>query len=115
MKNEEYIADFCIIAKRTLTTSEFRLFHYHFVEQRSWRPCAEKLGLDRGQFFHNVYQVKRKLAVAFYDTEPYGIFPLDEYFNGSTRSGVRPIALKPQAERSLSSNLRFPEILKRAA
>jgi hypothetical protein len=81
-KDEEYSADFCLVSKRTLTEAEFRLFRMHFVEGRDYLFCCPKLGLDRGNFFHAVYRVEQKLGRAFRETEPYGLFPVNDYFHG---------------------------------
>ncbi len=84
-KSSEFIADFCLIARRVLKPAEHRLFKLHFLMGLPWQPCTEKLGIDRGNFYHAVYRVERDLGYAFATTEPYGLFPLDEYFGGSTR------------------------------
>src|SRR5579862_8155655 len=53
-KDEEYIADFSLIARRILTESEHKLFRFHFLLGADWRLCAGKLAIDRGNFFHAV-------------------------------------------------------------
>ncbi|MEO7144043.1 MAG: hypothetical protein ABI165_11160, partial [Bryobacteraceae bacterium] len=85
-KNEEYVADFSSITKRSLDEMEYRLFRYHYILGADWRLCSRKLGLDRGNLFHAIYRIQQKLGKAFRETEPYGLFPLDEYFNGSSKS-----------------------------
>jgi hypothetical protein len=50
-KDEEYIADFCLVARRTLSEEEHRLFRFHFLLGADWKLCSRKLGLDRGSFF----------------------------------------------------------------
>jgi hypothetical protein len=114
-KDEEYIADFCLVARRTLSEAEHRLFRYHFLLGADWRLCSRKLGLDRGNFFHAVYRIEQKLGKMFRELQPYPLFPLDDYFHGPSRLNVpRPIA-KP-AFTSLpvmpvwASNLRFPPV-----
>jgi hypothetical protein len=91
MKNEEYLADFCLIAKRELGegTLSHRLFTYHFLLGADWRLCARKLGLDRGEIFHEIYRMQARLGRAFRDTRPYSLFPLDEYFGGATAAADR--------------------------
>lgn len=84
-KDEEYIADFCLVSRRTLDESEYRLFRYHFLLGADWKLCARKLGLDRGNFFHAVYRIEQKLGRVFRELEPYSLFPLDEYFHGPAR------------------------------
>ncbi len=86
MKNEEYMADFCLISRRTLTESEYKLFKFHFLLGAEWKLCCKKLNMDRGTFFHEIYRIQQKLGKVFRELEPYALFPLDEYFNGTPRS-----------------------------
>jgi hypothetical protein len=83
-KDEEFIADFCLVAKRILNEEEHRLFRYHFLLGADWKLCCRKLGLERGNFFHAVYRVEQKLGRTFRELRPYPLFPLDEYFNGTS-------------------------------
>jgi len=64
-KDEEYIADFCLVARRTLSEFEYRLFRYHFLLGADWKLCARKLRIDRGNFFHAVYRIEQKLGRSF--------------------------------------------------
>ncbi len=84
-KNEEFIADFCLVSRRSLNDVEYRLFNYHFLLGADWRLCCAKLRIDRGTFFHEVYRVEQRLGRVFRELQPYGLYPLDEYFGGSTR------------------------------
>ena len=113
-KDEEYIADFCLLARRTLDEDEHRLFRYHFLLGADWKLCTRKLKLERGNFFHGVYRVEKKLGRAFRETEPYGLFPLDDYFNGPPRP--RPIVVSIDSKRrNIPEGLRFPMPEKKAA
>lgn len=97
-KNEEFIADFYLLAKKTLDPVEWKLFTYHYLLGADWKLCCRRLKIDRGNFFHAVYRVEEKLGRAFRETEPYGLFPLDEYFNGSARpEPVQPSMGNPVA------------------
>lgn len=94
-KEEEYVSDFLLIAKRTLTEEEYRLFRYHFLLGADFRLCIRKLGGDRGSFFNSVYRVQKKLGRVFAELEPYGLFPLSDYFYGAHRPemvGATPVA-----------------------
>ncbi len=81
-KDEEYVADFCLVSKRNLEGLEADIFRYHFLLGADWRLCCRKLKVDRGNFFHSVYRIEQKLGRIFRELTPYGLFPLDEYFNG---------------------------------
>jgi hypothetical protein len=85
-KDEEYIADFYLVTRRNLSASEWKLFSYHFLLGAGWRLCAKKLGLDRGQFFHQVYRLEAQLGKIYRELHPYALYPVDEYFAGRTEN-----------------------------
>jgi len=85
LKDEEYLADFCLIAKRTLDSTDYVLFKYHFLLGADWKLCCRRLGIKRGDFFHAVYLVQEKLGRVFRELTPYPLYPLDEYFGGTVR------------------------------
>ena len=107
-KDEEYIADFCLVSRRALGQDEHQLFRYHFLLGADWRLCSRKLGLDRGNFFHSVYRIEQKLGRAFRELEPYALFPLDEYFQGPSRIDQALVREARQMRRELPEHLRFP-------
>jgi hypothetical protein len=110
-KREEFMADFCLISRRVLTDEEHRLFRYHFLLGADWKLCTRQLELDRGTLFHAIYRIERTLGRAFAETEPYSIYPLDEYFGGVSREEpVQPLRPPP---RRASKPLRVP--VRRAA
>jgi hypothetical protein len=86
MKNEEFMADFCLVSRRTLSDSEYKIFKFHFLLGADWKLCCRKLNMERGDFFHEVYRIQQKLGKTFRELEPHALFPLDEYFNGTPRS-----------------------------
>jgi hypothetical protein len=100
-KDEEYLADFILVARRSLTEVEYKLFTYHFLLGADWRLCCRRLSIDRGAFFHSVYRIEQALGRVFRELEPYALFPLDEYFHGPTRmmalADVRPSEVIPIA------------------
>src|SRR5262249_23626773 len=49
--DEEYIADFCLVAKRSLTEPDYAIFRNHFLLRADWRLCCRQMNLDRGDFF----------------------------------------------------------------
>ncbi len=81
-KTEDYLADFCLVSRRALTEQEYDIFRYFFLLGANWRMCCARLGMDRGNFFHAVYRIEQKLGRTFRELEPYGLYPLDEYFGG---------------------------------
>jgi hypothetical protein len=87
-KDEEYIADFCIVTKRTLSEVEYRVFKYHCLLGADWRLCCRKLNTDRGTFFHVLYRIESKLGRMFRELKPYGLYPLAEYFDNARREAV---------------------------
>jgi hypothetical protein len=95
--DEEYICDFCLVSRRTLTDFEHSVFRYHFLLGADWRLCCRQLRIDRGTFFHAVYRIQQKLGRVFRELEPYSLFPLDEYFAGKVNSG-KILTMPPPAE-----------------
>ncbi len=93
-KEEEYIADFCLVSKRSLEKDEYEVFKFHFLMGADWRLCCRRLKIDKGSFFHMVYRIEQKLGRVYRELEPYALFPLDEYFSGSGRLSAKEI--KPQ-------------------
>jgi len=85
LKDEEYVADFCLVSRRLLTADEHRIFRYHHLLGADWKLCCQKLNIDRGSFFHQIYRVEQKLGRGFRELQPYALFPLDEYFRGVRR------------------------------
>jgi hypothetical protein len=88
MKDEEYMADFILVTRRSLDETEYRMFNYHYLLGADWKLCCRKLGMDRGDFFHEIYRIQRKLGRVYRELQPYALFPLDEYFGGSVRKGL---------------------------
>lgn len=116
MKNEEYIADFCLISRRTLSDYEYTLFKFHYLLGADWKLCCRRMNLDRGIFFHEAYRIEQKLGRTFRELQPYALFPLDEYFNGSGRQPVAAVTdfrVKTESTPMTRKILKFP--VKRAA
>jgi hypothetical protein len=100
-KREEFLADFCIISRRVLDESEQRIFRYHFILGADWKLCCRQLHIDRGLFFHIIYRIQHKLGRAFAETEPYPLYPIADYFAGTTNlAAAQPVqsqlSLKPR-------------------
>jgi hypothetical protein len=81
-KDEEYIADFLALAKRSLNEEEHRIFRMHYLLGANWRMCCERLGVDKGQFFHAIYRIEQKVGRTLKETQPYALYPVDEYYSG---------------------------------
>jgi len=113
-KDEEYSADFSLVARRTLDDYEYRLFRFHFLLGADWKLCARRLGMDRGNFYHAVYRIEQKLGRTFRELEPYPLFPLDEYFHGPPRLAAATV-LVPKPFARVPLHLRFPEPVGRTA
>lgn len=87
---EEYLADFVIVARNALRDRTFsqKVFKYHFLYGADWRLCARKLKIDRGTIFHEIYRVEQSIGQALYETRPFALYPLDEYFGGTVRGAI---------------------------
>lgn len=84
--DEEYIADFCLVSRRALSDLDCQVFRLHFLLGGDWKICCRRLGINRGVFFHAVYRIEQLLGRAFQETEPYALFPPDEYFHSFRRA-----------------------------
>jgi hypothetical protein len=87
-RNEEFIADFCLVARRSLNPLDYQLFKFHFLLGADWKLCCRQMHLQRGVFFHSVYRIQQQLGRVFRELEPYGLFPLDEYFGGTVQKAL---------------------------
>jgi hypothetical protein len=102
LKHQEYVADFCLAARRALDDQQYRLFRYVFLLGADSAACARHLGMDRGQFYHEIYRIEEILGKYLAELEPYPLFPIDEYMGGSIRSprfSVSSEMEKPQRRR----------------
>jgi len=80
---EEFTADFHLVAKRSLDDEQLRVFELHHLLGANWRVCCRQLRMDRGKFFHHVYDIETRLGRVFAELTPYGLYPIGEYFAGS--------------------------------
>jgi hypothetical protein len=97
--DEDYICDFCLVSRRSLTAFEYEVFRNHFLLGADWRLCCRQMKIDRGTFFHAVYRIQQKLGRVFRELEPYSLFPLDEYFAGKIQKNnvvTMPAPPRPQ-------------------
>jgi len=94
-RNEEFLADFCMLAKRALTPEEHRLFRYHLLLGADWKLCFRQLKMTCGRqtFFYKIWCIEEKLGRIFAETKPYGLWPLDMYFH--TVVSERPVTACP--------------------
>lgn len=89
-KSEEYIADFLLVMKRTLTPAQQKIFRLHFMLGADWKLCCRQLKMEKGDFFHLIYDIENQLGEQFVTIRPYALYPLDEYFGGTTEEVNRP-------------------------
>lgn len=87
-KDEEYMADFTLVARRVLDEFHYRIFRYHFLLGADWKLCRRHVGISRGMFFHAVYRVEAMLGETFASLEPYALYPPRDYFGVRLASGV---------------------------
>jgi hypothetical protein len=107
-RHEEFMADFTLIARRELSDSDYRIFRIYHLLGADWRLASERLNMDRGNFWHAVYRIEQKLGRAYCETQPYPLFPLDEYFGWTTRNTkVRPLQPKPPRKSRLKVPFRL--------
>ena len=113
-KDEEYLADFCLVSKRVLNESDQQIFRFHFLLGADWKLCCKRLNLDRGTFYHSVYRIQERLGRIFAELQPYALFPLDEYFQGVRHDNKSQSGFEPAGRKGAKGQpLTFP--VKRAA
>ncbi len=100
-KDEEYMADFILVSRRTLDDFHYDIFRFHFLLGADWKLCCRRLNVDRGNFFHAVYRIEQALGRVFRELKPYGLFPLREYFHGTATEArlfdrSEPVPIRPR-------------------
>jgi hypothetical protein len=113
-KDEEYIADFYLVTKRSLTADEWKLFNAHFLMGADWRLCTRQLGMEKGAFYHEIYRIESLLGQVYRELQPYSLYPLDEYFAGRTENDW-PVQKKVVKIRPGSLHARLRPPVKKAA
>jgi hypothetical protein len=109
LKREEFMADFYLATKRSLSENDYRIFKYTFLLGADATLCCQKLNLDRGDYFHHVYRIQGILGRSFAELEPYPLYPLDQYFGGNVRkesmTELRTAMAKPRLRRMRDERL----------
>jgi hypothetical protein len=83
---EEYQADFVLLAQRSLTPVQLAVFRTHHLLGADWRLSCRLLRMERGLFWHIVYDLEGRLGRVLAETLPYPLYPLASYFAGETRA-----------------------------
>ena len=97
-KANEYMADFYLTSKRTLTASEWRTFSYVYLLGADWKLYQQRLRVSRPHFRNVCAHIEAKLGRAFRELQPYSLYPVDEYFSPRQRgTKVTAFPAKPAA------------------
>ncbi len=108
-KREEYIADFCLVSRRTLDDLEYKVFKYHYLLGAGWKLCCRQMQIDRAIYFRTLYRVQEKLGRTFGELEPYSLYPVDEYFKGPVRCHMVDVPVRvPRIAVRPVNRLRLP-------
>ena len=103
-RNQEFVADFCLSARRELSGLRLQIFNFHFVLGGAPKLVCRRLGISLGEYFHQQYRIEEILGRAFREMQPYALYPLKAYFGDvfahCTESClvppmVRPLPLRP--------------------
>ncbi|MEZ5356742.1 MAG: hypothetical protein R2762_29235 [Bryobacteraceae bacterium] len=92
-KDEEYIADFCLVSRKHLEGIDQKIFRFHFLLGADWKLCCRRLNMDRGTFFHAVYRIQQRLGKVFRELKPYPLYPLEDYFFNTVRGGSNVVSI----------------------
>lgn len=107
LKREEYMADFELVARRSLSHAEHRLFRFHHILAASEAMCAKRLGISTPAAKRAIQRLEVKLGLAFAVLEPYALYPLYDYFNRVHSEPVKPCRL-PAVRARASVTPRLP-------
>ena len=111
-RSGDYVADFCIVSRKSLNPFEYKLFSAHFLLGADWKLVCRQMNMTRGNFFHAVYRIEEKLGRIFAELEPYVLYPLDEYFGNVLRDNT-PVYDPPAEEKHvLRPPLAEPDLTK---
>jgi hypothetical protein len=86
LKRQEYVADFCLSARRALTAEDYKLFRYVYLMGANSVLCERFLGTEQGSYFHAIYRIEETLGRYLAELKPYPLFPVDEYMGGTVRT-----------------------------
>lgn len=106
LKRQEYVADFCLAARRGLSEEDYKLFRYVFLLGADSSLCCRYLNLDRGYCYHAIYRIEETLGQYLAELQPYPLYPVDEYMGGTVRTSRMPA--RPQLYRRLRKRDRLP-------
>jgi len=98
-KREEYMADFCLVSRRFLDQTEYKIFRFHYLLGADWKLCCRRVRMERGEFFHTIYRIEERLGKAFSELQPYALYPTEDYF-------CKVIYKKPPAASTAREDLR---------
>jgi len=75
----DYISDVYNTARRVLSDVDFTLWKHHCLKRHPWHCCCPKLGINRGVFFHRLYDIEERVGRTFLQLAPYPLFPIHCY------------------------------------
>jgi len=98
-KTEEYIADFYLIAKRTLPEDEWNIFRFRYLLGATMEQCQRRLRIGKEDLQDACKRIEVAVGRAFGETEPFALYPLDEYFSPPSIGGPRCVPFPAKAAR----------------
>src|SRR5579871_401557 len=78
--------------------SEWHTFRVAYLSGVPWSVCHKRLNMLRTNFMQACYRLEAKLGRAFRETEPFGLYPLNEYF-GTVVRGAHVAVIVPMVPR----------------
>jgi len=69
-KEEEYMADFHLVSRRTLTPWDYRIFTFHFLLGADWKLCCGGCGSTAASSFTRFTACRRRWAGCFSSSSP---------------------------------------------
>lgn len=93
LKREEFMADFELVARRSLSPGAHQLFRFHYILGASAAMCARRLRVTRSAIRYALERIEMGLGKAFASLQPYPLYPLSDYFNKRRAEPVKACPL----------------------
>lgn len=104
----EYVSDVYNTARRALLDPvDWDMWRYHCLGGHPWYECCPGLGLNRGNFYHRLYDIEARMGRIFLELAPYPLFPIHCYMDTKLEH-VRPCPVSDAQRDSKRVPLRPP-------
>ena len=96
--NEDYIADFTSLARRTLPAHLSLIFRLRFLLNAAPELIQTRATISRRTYYSHLNEIQRTMGHAILNQSPYSLFPPSTYF-GTTETDPEPERVHAQPAR----------------